>query len=67
MIVVLFTSEYELFSNGRGCPRRHIVEPTDRMIDLLDDYGAKLTLHADVPEIIRFGDYRHETGKDDYF
>lgn len=66
MIYVLFTSEYELFSNGRGCPLRHMVEPTDRMIDLLDDYGAKLTLYADVPEIIRFGDYYRETGRDDY-
>ena len=67
MLTVLFTSEYELFANGRGCPRRHMVAPTDRILELLDQYGAKLTLHAEVAEIMRFGDYHERTGRDDYY
>lgn len=66
MLTVLFTSEYELFGNGRGCARQHMVAPTARMFALLDEFGAKLTLHAEVAEILRFADYLDQTGDDAY-
>lgn len=66
MLIVLITSEYELFANGRGDSRMHLIEPTARMLRLLDRYGAKLTIFAEAGEIMRFRDYRDATGRDDY-
>ena len=43
-----------------------MVEPTRRMMDLFDRYGAKLTIMADVAEILKFKEYKEKTGRDDY-
>jgi hypothetical protein len=37
------------------------------MMDLFDRYGAKLTIMADMAEILKFGEYKVQTGKDDYY
>lgn len=66
MLRLLFTLDYEIHGNGEGCPRALMVEPTDRLLRLFDGYGAKLTIMADVAEILRFGQYRDEHGRDDY-
>jgi len=66
MLIVLITSEYELFANGRGSAQHHLIGPTARMLRLLDRYGARLTIHAEPAEIMRFRDYRDANGRDDY-
>lgn len=66
MLIVLITCEYELFANGRGRADAHLIEPTRRMLRLLDRYGARLTLFAEAGEIMRFRDHRDATGRDDY-
>ena len=43
-----------------------MVEPTRRNLDTFDEYGAKLTIMADVAEILKFREYREETGQDRY-
>jgi len=66
MLKVLFTSDYEIHGNGEGLPDALLIEPTDRMIDSFDRYGAKLTIMADVSEIMKFREYLETSGKDDY-
>jgi hypothetical protein len=66
MLKVLFTLDYEIHGNGDGCPYELMVEPTNRMMDLFDRYGAKLTIMADIAEILKFREYRDRTGRDDY-
>lgn len=66
MLHVIFTVDYEIHGNGDGDPNGLMVEPTARMLRLLDEYGAKLTIMADVAEILRFKEYAERTGHDDY-
>ena len=64
---LIFTLDYEIHGNGDGCPYGLIVEPTNRLLDLLDKYNAKLTILADVAEISKFKDYYESTGVDKFF
>lgn len=64
MYKVLFTSDYEIHGSGMGSPRELVVEPTTRMLDQFDRYGAKLTIMADIGEILRFKEYAERTGTD---
>ena len=61
---VIFTLDYEIHGNGHGSPRKLMVEPTERMLALFDRYGARLTVMADVAEILRFERHLDETGRD---
>jgi hypothetical protein len=63
---VLFTLDYEIHGNGEGCPRDLMVEPTDRLLRLFDQFGAKLTIMADFAEILKFKEYAEKSGRDDY-
>jgi len=51
---VLFTSDYEIHGSGMGSPHDLVVEPTTRMLDLFDRYGARLTIMADAGEMLKF-------------
>jgi hypothetical protein len=64
MYKVLFTSDYEIHGSGMGSPHDLIVEPTARMLDLFDRYGAKLTIMADMGEILQFRAWFERTGED---
>ena len=66
MLHVLFTLDYEIHGNGEGDPSALMVEPTNRLMDLLEPYGAKLTIMADVAEILKFKQYRDRVGRDDF-
>ncbi len=57
MYKVIFTLDYEIHGNGEGSPYDLMVEPTERMLNLFEQYGAKLTIFADVAEIIKFKEY----------
>jgi hypothetical protein len=61
---IIFTLDYEIHGNGHGSPRDLMVEPTERMMAQFDRYGAKLTVMADVAEILRFKRYLDEAGRD---
>lgn len=49
-----FTLDYEIHGNGDGDPMTLMVEPTYRLMDLLERYGQRLTIMADVAEILAF-------------
>jgi hypothetical protein len=66
MMNVIFTLDYEIHGNGEGDPATLMVEPTTRLMEQFDRYGAKLTIMADVAEILKFKEYREQTGRDDY-
>jgi hypothetical protein len=66
MLNVHFTLDYEIHGNGEGCPYELMVEPTRRLMDLFDKFGAKLTIMADVAEILKFKEYKEQHGRDDY-
>ena len=66
MLNVIFTLDYEIHGNGDGCAYELMVEPTSRMMDLFERYGAKLTIMADVAEILKFKEYKELFGRDDY-
>src|SRR5439155_5345154 len=57
---------YEINGNGEGCSRELMVEPTARLLRLFDEYGARLTIMADIGEILKFKEYAERRGKDDY-
>lgn len=64
MYKVLFTSDYEIHGSGMGSPKDLVVDPTTRMLDQLDRYGGKLTIMADVGEILKFKEYAERSGDD---
>jgi hypothetical protein len=66
MFNVIFTLDYEIHGNGEGSPHELMVEPTRRLMDLFEKYGAKLTIMADVAEILKFKEYKEQRGRDDY-
>lgn len=52
-----FTLDYEIHGNGDGNPMELLVKPTYRLMDLLERYGQRLTIMADVAEILKFKEY----------
>src|SRR5436190_6757186 len=66
MLNVIFTLDYEIHGNGEGDPYELMIEPTGRMMELFERYGAKLTVMADVAEILKFREYQERTGRDDF-
>jgi hypothetical protein len=66
MLRVIFTLDYEIHGNGDGSPYELMVKPTDRLLRLFDRYGAKLTIMADIAEILKFKEYKEEHGRDDF-
>lgn len=63
---LVFTLDYEIHGNGDGNPYELMVEPTYRLMNLLEKYGQRLTIMADVAEILCFKRYAEEKGHDDY-
>ena len=61
-----FTLDYEIHGNGDGNPIDLMVEPTYRLMDMLEQYNERLTIMADVAEILCFHRYWQQTGRDDF-
>ena len=64
MVTVILSLDYEIHGNGEGDPLKLMVAPTDRLLRLLDQYDAKLTIMADVGEILKFREYATTHGTD---
>ncbi len=63
---LIFTLDYEIHGNGEGNPLELMVSPTGRLLDLLEDFGARLTIMADTAEIMKFREHRDSSGTDDW-
>lgn len=64
MLKVIFTLDYEIYGNGDGSPYDLMIAPTYRILRLFEKYGARLTIMADMAEIIKFRDYRDSASVD---
>ena len=51
---LLLTEDHEVFGNGSGDVRRHIVEPTERMARICEKFGMPLTVFFEVEEYLAF-------------
>lgn len=67
MLVIILTLDYEIHGNGDGCPQALMIEPTYRLLSLCEKYGAKLSIMADVAEILKFKEYKDKCGHDQYY
>ncbi len=65
---VVLSLDYELFGNGTGDVRQHIVEPTAHMAALAGKHGVALTIFFEVEEFLAFrrhaDDLKQELGYD---
>jgi hypothetical protein len=66
MLHLVFTLDYEIRGDGSGDPYRLMVEPAGRLLDLLERYGAKVTIMAEVAEILKFKAHAGQTGTDGF-
>jgi len=55
---IVISVDYEIFGNGEGDVRQHVVEPTERMARLCEKYGAPLTVFFEVEEYLAFEKFR---------
>ncbi len=51
---LLLTVDHEIFGNGSGDVRRHIIEPTERMARCCEYFGVPLTVFFEVEEYLAF-------------
>ena len=52
MLGIIFTLDYEIYGSGAGDFDALMIEPTRRLLALFQEFGAKLTIMADVAEIL---------------
>ena len=54
MRYVVISLDYEIFGNGTGDVRQHMIDPTDRMARIADRYEIPLTVFVDMEEVMAF-------------
>lgn len=52
MVGLVFSLDYEIYGTGAGDFRTLMLEPTDRLLDIFNEHSAKLTIMAEVAEIL---------------
>ncbi|MEI7912320.1 MAG: hypothetical protein WCK77_22025 [Verrucomicrobiota bacterium] len=52
--ILALTVDHEIFGNGSGDVRRHMVEPTERMACVCEKFGMPLTVFFEVEEFLAF-------------
>jgi hypothetical protein len=66
MIKLIITLDYEIRGNGTGSPKALMIEPTNRLIKLFNKYGAKVTIMADIAQILKYKEYYETTHTDKF-
>jgi hypothetical protein len=51
---LVLTEDHEIFGNGSGDVRRHIIEPAERMASICEKFGMPLTVFFEVEEYLGF-------------
>lgn len=51
---ILITSDYEIFGNGTGDVRQHVIDPTRRMIEIAEKHGIPLVIFFELEEYLAF-------------
>ena len=52
MIKLMLTLDYEIYGNGEGDLDELVIKPTDRFLELSNDYHARVTIFPDVAEFL---------------
>jgi hypothetical protein len=60
MQYLVLTVDYEIFGNGTGDVRQHIIEPTDQMVKLGKKYCIPFTFFVEVEEYLAFVKYKSQ-------
>ena len=63
MFNLIISLDYEIFGNGAGDVIRDIIEPTNRILDICNRNGAKLTIMFEVAEYWAFKKYDKHLNK----
>lgn len=61
------TFDYELFGSGKGCVFKHLVEPTDKILDLLEQFNVKATFFIEQLEVKAIIDRANEYPNNDAY
>ena len=64
MIHLILSLDYEIFGNGAGDVMRDIIQPTNRLLNICDKHGAKMSIMFDVGEYWAFEQYASQFQKD---
>lgn len=60
---LILTVDYEIFGNGSGDVRQHVVDPTERMARICEKYGFPLTIFFEMEEYLAFKRNREELNR----
>jgi len=58
MIEFVFTLDYEIYGNGRGCLKELVHEPTSQLAELFCRHGARLVAFVEAAEFARIEEYQ---------
>lgn len=64
MIHLILSLDYEIFGNGAGDVMRDIIQPTNRLLNICDKHGAKMSIMFEVGEYRTFEQYASQLRKD---
>jgi hypothetical protein len=54
MLKLFLTVDYEIFGDGGGCVRKCLIDPTEKLLNICESVGARLTLFVDYCEYRAF-------------
>lgn len=60
---IVVTTDHEIFGNGTGDVRQHVIEPTERMCRIGEKYGVPVTIFFEVEEFLSFREHATELKK----
>jgi hypothetical protein len=60
LLHIIITLDYEIFGNGEGDVRKHMVEPTEKILEICDRYNVPITIMFEVLEYLKFKEFDHE-------
>ncbi len=61
---VILSVDYEIFGNGSGDVRQHIIRPTEEMARICHDHGVPLTVFVEMEEYHSFAQFREPLKRD---
>lgn len=64
MLNIILTIDYEIFGDGAGDVKKHIIKPADKILRICDKYSAPLTIMFEVNEYQKFVEYESELVQD---
>ena len=64
MLNIIITIDYEIFGGGGGDVKKHIIKPTNKILEICDKYSVPLTIMFEVNEYHKFVEYESELVRD---